>query len=319
MRTPKEWIYDCGIIPVVVLSKVEDASPTAEALLKGGVDVMEITLRTSAGPDSIREVSKNCPEMLVGAGTVLNINDCEACVEAGAKFIVSPGFDKELVNFCLEHDILVIPGCVTPTEIMQSLNLGLDLIKFFPANIYGGLAALKALSGPFPNVKFIPTGGIDQFNLKEYLDLPNVYAVGGSWICNKTDIRNHEFNKIMQLASQSRSTLLGFELAHVGINCSNEEEALKSARKLNEIFGMQVEDGNSSCYAGKGIEFIKSKFLGAHGHLAVRTNDIVRAIVYLKSRGYLMDENNIKTQQGKIIAAYLQEQVSGFAIHLQQK
>jgi 2-dehydro-3-deoxyphosphogluconate aldolase/(4S)-4-hydroxy-2-oxoglutarate aldolase len=319
MNAVKERIYNCGIVPVVVLTNVEDAVPTAQALLAGGIDVLESTLRTSAGLDSIHRVASNCPEMMVGAGTVLTLEDCIACIDAGARFIVSPGLNEEVVKYCLEHNILPTPGCVTPTEITKAMGYGLDLLKFFPANIYGGIAALKALSGPFPYLKFIPTGGVDQENLAEFISAPNVFAVGGSWVCTKGDIANHEFERISHLAAESRSVMLGFELAHVGINCDNEAQALESAGELASIFNLPVKDGSSSVYAGTGFEFIKSQYLGEHGHLAIRTNDIKRAMAYLEARGYALNPEAIKSQNGKIIAAYLKKQVGGFAIHLQQK
>ena len=319
MNAIKERIYNCGIVPVVVITNAEDAVPTAKALLAGGIDVMEITLRTSAGLDSIHQVALNCPEMLVGAGTVLTLDDCKACIEAGARFIVSPGLNEEIVKYCLQQNILVTPGCVTPTEITKAMSYGLDLVKFFPANVYGGIAALKALGGPFPYLKFIPTGGVDQENLAEFMSTPNVLAVGGSWVCSKADIVDHNFEKISRLAAESRATMLGFELAHVGINCETEAQALESAADLAAIFNLPVKDGNSSVYAGTGFEFIKSIYLGEHGHLAVRTNDIKRAMNYLETRGFALNPEAIKSQNGKIIAAYLQKQVGGFAIHLQQK
>lgn len=319
MNSIKERIYNCGIVPVVVMTNVEDAVPTAQALLAGGINVMEITLRTSVGLDSIHQVASQCLDMLVGAGTVLTLGDCKACIEAGAKFIVSPGFNEEIVKYCLEQNILVTPGCVTPTEITKAMSYGLDLVKFFPANIYGGIAALKALGGPFPYIKFIPTGGVDQENLAEFISTPNVFAVGGSWVCTKADIANNAFEKISRLTAESRSTMLGFELAHVGINCENEAEALTSAADLANIFNLPVKDGNSSVYAGTGFEFIKSQYLGDHGHLAIKTNDIKRAMAYLEARGFALNPDAIKSQNGKVIAAYLQKQVGGFAIHLQQK
>ena len=170
-----------GIVPVVVLDDAKDAVPTAEAMLKGGIDVMEITFRTAAAADSIKAVSENCPDMLVGAGTVLTMEQCKKAVEMGAKFIVSPGFDAEIVSWCIENNIAVTPGCVTPTEITAAIKLGLNIIKFFPANVYGGLKALKALSAPFPQVKFIPTGGVDRSNIDEFLAFDKIAAIGGSF------------------------------------------------------------------------------------------------------------------------------------------
>ena len=170
-----------GVVPVVVLDDAKDAVPTANAMVAGGIDVMEITFRTAAAPDSIKAVSENCPDMLVGAGTVLNLEQCKLAVAMGAKFIVSPGFDAQVVGWCIENGIPVTPGCVTPTEITAAVNMGLKVIKFFPANIYGGLKALKALSAPFPQIKFIPTGGVDRGNIDEFLAFEKVAAIGGSF------------------------------------------------------------------------------------------------------------------------------------------
>ncbi len=196
------------VVPVVVLDKVSDAVPTAKALIDGGVKVMEITFRTAAAADSIEAVAKECPEMLVGAGTVLNLEQCKLAISKGAKFIVSPGFDRELVSYCVENHIAVVPGCVTPTEIMAALKLGLDVVKFFPANIYGGLSAMKNLSAPFGGVKFIPTGGVNTANIKEYFTAPFIHAVGGSWICPKDVIQGGDFEKITTLCREARNAAL---------------------------------------------------------------------------------------------------------------
>ena len=192
-----------GIVPVVVLDDAKDAVPTARALLAGGVDVMEITFRTAAAADSIRAVSEQCPDMLVGAGTVITLAQCEQAVACGAKFIVAPGFDPEVVSWCVEHGIAVTPGCVTPTEIMAAMKLGLRVVKFFPAGVYGGLKAMKSLSAPFGGVKFIPTGGVDAKNLKEYLEAPFVHAVGGSWLCPKKEIAAGNFDAVTALCREA--------------------------------------------------------------------------------------------------------------------
>lgn len=199
-----ERLNRCGIVPVVVLDNAEDAVDTAKALLAGGVDVMEITFRTAAAEEAIRRVTENCPDMLVGAGTIVNLAQCKQAVAAGARFIVSPGFDRAVVNWCVENGIAVTPGCVTPTEIMEAIALGLKVVKFFPANVYGGLSAMKALSGPFGNVKFIPTGGVNIENIREFRAAPFVHAVGGSWVCSKVDIAAHNYEKITELCKEAR-------------------------------------------------------------------------------------------------------------------
>ena len=193
-----------GVVPVVVLDEAKDAVPTANAMLAGGVDVMEITFRTAAAPDCIKAVAENCPDMLVGAGTILNLDQCKLAVQMGAKFIVSPGFDAGVVGWCIENGIAVTPGCVTPTEITAAVNMGLTVVKFFPANVYGGLNAMKNLSAPFGGVKFMPTGGVNAANIKEYICAPFIHAVGGSWVCPKDAIKAGDFDKITQLCKQAR-------------------------------------------------------------------------------------------------------------------
>jgi len=192
------------IVPVVVIEDAKDAVPTAKALLAGGIHVMEITLRTAAALDSIRNVAKECPDMVVGVGTVLNIDQAKEAVEAGAKFIVSPGFDEETVKWCIENDINVTPGCVTPTEIMAARKLGLRVVKFFPANVYGGLKAITNLAAPFTDMQFIPTGGVNTENIAEFVATPAIFAVGGSWVCKKDDIKEGNFDKITQLCQAAR-------------------------------------------------------------------------------------------------------------------
>ena len=197
------------VVPVVVLDKVEDAVPTAKAMAAGGVDTMEITFRTACAPEAIKAVAENCPEVCVGAGTILNLEQAKLAVQMGAKFIVSPGFSEEVVAWCVENGIPVAPGCVTPTEIMAALKHGLKMIKFFPANVYGGLNAMKNLSAPFVGVKFLPTGGVNAANIKEYIDAPFIHAVGGSWVCPKADIAAGNFEKITALCVEARKNALG--------------------------------------------------------------------------------------------------------------
>ncbi len=206
--TVLEKLRNSIVVPVVVLEDSKDAVDTANALLAGGIEVMEITFRTAAAPDSIEAVAKNCPDMLVGAGTVLNLEQCKLAVEKGAKFIVSPGFDPETVAWCVENEIAVVPGCVTPTEIMAALKAGINVVKFFPANVYGGLNAMKNLSAPFGKVKFVPTGGVNTANIKEYYTAPFIHAVGGSWICPKADIASGNFEKITELCREARAAAL---------------------------------------------------------------------------------------------------------------
>lgn len=312
-------LANSGVVPVVVLDDAANAVPTAKALLAGGVDVMEITFRTAAAADSIRAVASECPDMLVGAGTVISLDQCKLAVECGAKFIVAPGYDDEVVAWCVENNVAVTPGCVTPTEIMAAMKRGLKVLKFFPANVYGGLTALKALAGPFGGIKFIPTGGVNNDNIGEFAASPYVHAVGGSWICPKADIAAGNFDKITELCLAARAGMLGFELAHVGVNCNDADESLNVCKSLNKAFGFAVKEGNSSNFAGTGFEIMKTRYLGANGHVAVRTNRMDMAIEELERRGFVVDMDTAKRKGDKINAVYLKDEFGGFAIHLLQK
>ncbi|MFI3163433.1 MAG: bifunctional 4-hydroxy-2-oxoglutarate aldolase/2-dehydro-3-deoxy-phosphogluconate aldolase [Bacillota bacterium] len=170
------------VVPVVVLNSIEETIPTLSKMIAGGLPIAEITFRTACARDAIELGCKEFPEMLIGAGTIINAAQCEEAIAAGSKFIVGPGFSDEVCAVCQKHDIPYFPGCVTPTEIMMAINAGLKIIKFFPANVYGGLKAMQGLAGPFPQIKFIPTGGVDASNLAEYLAWDKIHAVGGSWM-----------------------------------------------------------------------------------------------------------------------------------------
>ena len=193
-----EQVAASGVIPVVVLDDPEDAVPTARALLKGGINAMEITFRTAAARDSIAKVAKEVPEMIVGAGTVINVEQLHAAVEAGAQFIVSPGSDADIIQEAMKLGVAVTPGVVTPSEIMLGLRLGVKVFKFFPAESFGGLKTIKALCGPFPQIRIIPTGGISQNNAAEYFKNPKILAVGGSWMCTKDMISAGDFDAITE-------------------------------------------------------------------------------------------------------------------------
>jgi len=199
MATIIETFKNFGIIPVIEIDDSKDALPLAQALIAGGLPIAEITFRTEAAQKAILSIAENMPQMVVGAGTVLNIEQAKQAIAARARFIVSPGFTPMVVRWCLEQGIPVFPGVATPSEIIQAIDYGLEVVKFFPAEALGGIKFLKALSGPFKQVRFIPTGGINAENLPGYLDLPEVLACGGSWITPKKLIRSGHFAEITQL------------------------------------------------------------------------------------------------------------------------
>ena len=182
MENVLEEIRHYRLVPVVAINKIEDAIPTMEALVKGGLPVAEITYRTACAKDAIKLAVEKFPEALIGAGTVINAVQAEEAISLGVKFIVSPGLSKEVAKVCKDHNVPYLPGCVTPTEIMEALELGINVIKFFPASNYGGLKTIKALNGPFPQVTFMPTGGVNEENVLEYLSYPHILACGGSFM-----------------------------------------------------------------------------------------------------------------------------------------
>ena len=203
MKTLEEQFYEYAVVPVVVLDDADDAAPLAEALIKGGLPCAEVTFRTEAAEESIRIMNKKYPDMLVGAGTVLTTEQVDRAVAAGAKFIVSRGFDPEIVDYCMEKNIPVFPGCVSPSEVAQAVKRGLKVVKFFPAEQAGGLAMLKAMAAPYTMLKFMPTGGINTKNLKEYLGFSKILCCGGSWMVKGDMIKNKEFDKITEMTREA--------------------------------------------------------------------------------------------------------------------
>ena len=204
MKTIEEKFHELGVVPVVVLEDEKAAVPLAKALVQGGLPCAEVTFRTEAAAESIRLMSEAYPDMLVGAGTVLTTEQVDLAVKSGAKFIVSPGFDPEVVDYCLEKNIPVLPGCITPSEVAQAVKRGLKVVKFFPAEQAGGIAMIKAMAAPYYNVKFMPTGGISPKNLKDYLSCDKILCCGGSWMVKGDMIKNGEFDKIQMLVKEAK-------------------------------------------------------------------------------------------------------------------
>lgn len=204
MKDITERFEKLGVVPVVVLEDAKDAVPLATALVEGGLPCAEVTFRTEAAEESIRLMTEQFPEMLVGAGTVLTVEQVDAAVRAGAKFIVSPGFDAEIVDYCLKNEIPVFPGCISPSEVAQAVKRGLKVVKFFPAEPAGGISMIKAMAAPYTGLKFMPTGGINVKNLGEYLSCDKIVCCGGSWMVKGELVKTGEFNKIRQLTEEAR-------------------------------------------------------------------------------------------------------------------
>ena len=303
-----------GIVPVIKIDDVEKAVPLAKALCDGGLPCAEVTFRTDAAEESIRRIAKELPDMLVGAGTVLTIDQVDRALAAGAKFIVSPGLNPTIVKYCVDKGVLITPGCATPSDIEKALELGLSVVKFFPAEPNGGLNYIKAIAAPYTAVKFMPTGGISAKNLNEYLSYEKIVACGGSWMVDAKLIEAGDFAAITKLTREAVQTMLGFEIRHVGINCENDKEAEAVAKMFCTFFGFEFKNGNSSIFCGKDVEVMKSQYLGAKGHIAIGTNHLARAKAYLQTLGLTFNEESFN---GKAI--YMNEDFGGFAVHLLQK
>lgn len=319
MNEVLEKIQKIGIVPVVVLDDAKDAAPLAKALCEGGLPCAEVTFRTAAAEESIRIMASEFPEMLVGAGTVLTTEQVDRAVNAGAKFIVSPGLNPTVVKYCVDKGIPVTPGTSNPSDVEMAISLGLDVVKFFPAEQAGGINMIKAMAAPYTQMKFMPTGGINAKNINSYLAFDKILACGGSWMVKKDLVAAGEFDKIRVLTKEAVQTMLGFELAHIGINCADENEAEKTADAFDGLFGFTKKVGNSSVFAGTAIEAMKNGGLGAKGHIAIATNSVVRAKNYLEMMGYKFNEETAKFKGDKMTAVYLADEIGGFAVHLVQK
>ena len=313
-------LSEIGIVPVIAINDVLKAVPLAKALIAGGIPCAEITFRTAQGEESIRRIAGEMPEILLGAGTVTTIEQVDRAIDAGVKFIVSPGFNPKVAAYCKEKNVPFTPGCSSPSDIEQALEMGFDVVKFFPAEQAGGLDFIKAVAAPYTAVKFLPTGGINVANIAKYLAFEKIIACGGSWMVTADLIDSGNFEEITRLCKEAIRTIMGFELAHVGINSENETEAMGIAELFAAAFGFEIKNGNSSVFAGSAVEVMKQPYLGKNGHIAIRANSIARAKAYLKSKGFGFDEATAKNdEKGKPVAIYLDKEIGGFAVHLLQK
>lgn len=313
-----EEFSNIGIVSVIKLDKVENAEKLAAALRAGGINCAEVTFRAKGADQVIARMLKAFPDMMVGAGTVLTIEQAEAATAAGAKFCVAPGLNPKVVSHCLEKGIAFAPGLSSASEIEQAMELGLDFVKFFPAEQAGGVAYIKSVCGPYRNMRFMPTGGITADNLNSYLAYNKIVCCGGSWIVPAKALAEENWDAITRLCREAVDRMLGFELVHVGINCANPEEAEGVADKFQSAFGFAKKVGNSSVFASTYVEMMKSPFRGDNGHIAIATNSVKRAVYQLKLRGFEADETSFKFDKstGELNVAYLKDQFGGFAVHL---
>lgn len=313
-----QTIFEIGLVPLVVLEDVADAVPLGKALVRGGIPVAEVTFRTDACLAVIRAM-KQVQGLIVGAGTVHNIKQAAAAVEAGATFIVTPAYNPAVVQYCLENHIDILPGTVSPAEIEAAQGLGIEACKFFPAAAYGGPITLKALGGPFGKMKFVPTGGVSLANMRDYLALSNVAAIGGSFMTPATMVHSQDWEGIVRTCRQAVHTMLGLHIGHIGIHAQGNIEAENFADELCQLTGEEKICTDGGFFAGTFAEICAQPTPGEKGHICLDTTDMPRALAYFKRRGTKFNEQyTFRNEKGAIRLAYLKETVGGFSIHLRR-
>ncbi len=311
-----EQLHLAGIVPVIAIQDANDAEPLARALLDGGLPCAEITFRTAAAQESIRRIAKAFPEMLLGAGTVLTVDQAQAALDCGARYIVSPGLNRKVVEYCLARSVAVTPGVATPSDVEVALELGLDVVKFFPAEASGGLSYLKALSGPYGKVGFIPTGGIDESNLLPYLKFPKTLACGGSWMVKPELITAKQFDKIRELTARAVQLMLGMTLDKVALAAKDGPEISQLGKILSGLLMQPVRKADSSLQVGNQfIVFKKAEDFPKH-MLLIGTHFPERALFYLRTHGVEKREGGSFTLSGGVAGETLDLDMGGFAVGL---
>ena len=319
MSDPKKVmkrLHGIGIIPAIVLDRVEDAAPLADALCKGGLPAAEVTFRTPAAHDAMIAMKKARPELLVGAGTVLSIEQVDSALDAGAEFIVAPGLNPEVVAYCQKKGVAVCPGISTASELERALALDLHTVKFFPAEAAGGIKTIKALCGPYKNMTFLPTGGINEKNMLDYLSFNKIFAIGGTWMVKADLIKNGQFNKVEEISREAVMKMLGMHVKHIGINCT-EADGKDTADKFASLLQGTVRETSKGYFGSEMIEIMVKEHFGTKGHIAIGVNNVERALAYYRALGVAFDENSITyDDDGDAKFAYFKEEIGGFKIHL---
>ena len=320
MNPVLQRVYEIGIIPVIAFNDVDEAIPLCKALMDGGLPAAEVTFRTACAEECIRKIHEELPDMLLGAGTVLTNDQADRAMAAGASFVVAPGYDPNVTQHVIDKGGLMMPGTCSAGEMQQAMNQGCEAIKFFPAEANGGVEMLKNIGAALKTAKWMCTGGVNAKNVNTYLANPQIIAVGGTWMCKSDKIKAGAWDDITAACKEAVDVMLGLELGHIGINCADDAEALKTAELLGGLLSKAVAPGNSSIFVGnKEFEIMKKPGRGTHGHIAIKCNSVDRAVYHLGQRGVKFDMDSMVNKNGKNIAIYLADEVAGFAIHLVQK
>ena len=309
-------IYELGIIPVVAIDDADKAVPLAKALSEGGLPAAEITFRTAAAEESIRRIVAECPDVLVGAGTVLTKEQADRAVAAGAKFIVTPGFNPEMIAYIKSLGIPMMPGAATPGEMEQAMSMGLTNIKFFPAEANGGVNKLKALAGPYQAAKWMPTGGVNAKNLNDYLSFDRIIACGGTWLATGADIAEGNWEGITKKCKEAVKTMLGFELRKVCIY-GDSANAEKNAKFVASLFGFDCTE--TECGVQAGCVCFGKEESDAKGCIVINTLNGNRAMAYLKRMGAEIDPDIWYDKKGNVSCFGLKDTIAGFEICIETK
>lgn len=315
MHPVLEQIRTIGLVPVIKLNDPEAALPLGRALVAGGIPVAEITFRTEAAEEAIRILTAGLPELLIGAGTVLSVEQARIAVKAGARFIVAPALNPDVVAAAKDLGIPILPGVSGPDGVDKALQLGLEAVKLFPAEASGGLRMLDALAGPYASMNFVPTGGIDATNAGEYLKRKNVIAVGGTWMAAPSLVDSGDWAGVESRCSASALAMHGFSFAHIGINGTSDDEARSRVQLLGSLFGMKFSEGTAS-YMGDSIELTKTPFAGNPGHLGIRVNNVARALAWLSRHGINVKPGTEQWEGTRLKSVYLELELAGLAVHL---
>ena len=248
-----------GLVPVIAVNDADDAVPLCKALSDGGLPVAEITFRTAAAEEAIRRVHEAMPDVLLCAGTVLTTEQVDRAVNAGAAAIVSPGLSPDVVKYCVEKGIPVCPGTANPSDVQIAIQYGLKAVKLFPAEAVGGLKLIKSMAPVYPDMKFMPTGGINENNMLDYLAFDKILCCGGSWMVPKDAVAAKDWQRITDLTRSAVDKMLGFEVRHIGLNCPDAESSMETAKKISALMGWPIKEGNSSNFVGTGYELMKKQ------------------------------------------------------------
>lgn len=312
-----QQIKEIGIVPVIKIDDLKDAVPLAKALCKGGLPVAEITFRTELAKEAMALISKEVPSMLVGAGTVLTETQVDDAIDAGAKFIVSPGLNPKIVKYCQEKKIAILPGCANASDIEQAIELGLTTVKFFPAELLGGVKMIKALAAPYTKMTFMPTGGVNGNNVNDYLGYEKIVACGGTWMIDAKAMAQGDYDRIETLTKEAVQSMLGLNLMHVAVNAS-DDTSKEVADKFATLFGGQVRETSKGYFGSELVEVINTDYaMGEHGHMAIGTYHVSRARRYFESLGFSFDETTAQyDEKGQLKFIYLNEEINGFRLHL---